>query len=77
MEFFFSLQLSYDLTWQKLKEKFSHCGKFGLFVSLIHCSDRIVYFVFHQDLAVNMWAESTTCSELLLEMSLAVLLQVR
>lgn len=20
------LQLSYDLTWQKLKEKFSHCG---------------------------------------------------
>ena len=20
-------QLSYDLTWQKLKEKFSHCGK--------------------------------------------------
>ncbi len=22
----FVLQLSYDLTWQKLKEKFSHCG---------------------------------------------------
>ncbi len=22
------LQLSYDLTWQKLKEKFSHCGMY-------------------------------------------------
>lgn len=29
------LQLSYDLTWQKLKEKFSHCGAFSpTFISL-------------------------------------------
>lgn len=27
------LQLSYDLTWQKLKEKFSHCGM--LFLSVV------------------------------------------
>uniref|UniRef100_A0A3B3DBN8 Myelin expression factor 2 n=1 Tax=Oryzias melastigma TaxID=30732 RepID=A0A3B3DBN8_ORYME len=26
-DLFYFLQLSYDLTWQKLKEKFSHCGQ--------------------------------------------------
>lgn len=32
------LQLSYDLTWQKLKEKFSHCGmSFAQYELYLHC----------------------------------------
>lgn len=31
----FVLQLSYDLTWQKLKEKFGHCGMSSVTITVI------------------------------------------
>lgn len=44
------LQLSYDLTWQKLKEKFSHCG-----MSLVRIAQCV------QSLLLNLETTQTSC----------------